>query len=60
MARCELRSRDDAEIDGLIQERDRLRQAGDYQAADRIRDDLAARDIIIEDGAEGVRWYRAR
>lgn len=53
-------SRDDAQIDELIQERDRLRRAGDYQAADRIRDDLAARGIIIEDGADGVRWYRAR
>ena len=30
----------------------------DFATADRIRDELAARGIVIEDSADGVRWRR--
>jgi len=51
---------DSAEIDALVRERDRLRGAREFAAADRIRDELETRGIAIEDGAQGARWYRVR
>jgi cysteinyl-tRNA synthetase len=53
-------SDDAAEIDSLVRERDRLRGARDFAAADRIRDELATRGIVIEDSNDGARWYRVR
>ena len=49
-----------AEIDALVSRRDQLRKERDFAAADRIRDELAARGIAIEDGGDGARWYRER
>jgi len=46
-------------IEHLLQERERLRSARDFQAADAIRDELANQGIVIEDGAGGTRWRRA-
>jgi cysteinyl-tRNA synthetase len=47
-----------AEIDAMLAQRTAARDNGDYAAADQIRDDLAARAIAIEDGADGTRWRR--
>jgi cysteinyl-tRNA synthetase len=47
-----------AEIDGLIEERHAARRRRDFAAADRIRDDLSARGVLLEDGAGGTRWKR--
>jgi cysteinyl-tRNA synthetase len=47
---------DAAEIDRLISERLAARKSKDFAAADRIRDDLAARGIVLEDGAGGTTW----
>jgi cysteinyl-tRNA synthetase len=44
------------EIDRLVAERDEARRAQDFGKADRIRDSLSARGIVLEDGAGGTRW----
>ena len=45
-------------MDGLVAARARARNARDWARADAIRDDLAEVGILIEDSADGVRWYR--
>jgi cysteinyl-tRNA synthetase len=40
----------------MISRRDEARAAKDWAAADRIRDELLARDIILEDTPHGTRW----
>jgi cysteinyl-tRNA synthetase len=47
-----------AAIDQLLAERDAARAQKDFAVADRIRDELAAQGISIEDGAGGTRWRR--
>ena len=47
-----------AEIEGLIEERHAARRRRDFAAADRVRDDLAARGVLLEDGPAGTRWKR--
>ena len=50
---------DDAqEIDSLVQERMEARKRKDFKRSDEIRDDLAARGIILEDTAGGTKWKR--
>ncbi len=49
---------EDAEIDRRIEARLQARNNRDWAAADRIRDELIADGIEIEDGPEGTRWRR--
>jgi cysteinyl-tRNA synthetase len=49
---------DDAEIDALVEARVAARAAKDFAEADRIRDELAARGITLEDTAAGTLWHR--
>jgi cysteinyl-tRNA synthetase len=48
----------DAEIQALIDERQDARHRRDFARGDEIRDELAARGIILEDTRDGVRWKR--
>ncbi len=48
----------DAQIETLIQQRIDAKQAKAWAEADRIRDELQAQGVIVEDGAGGSRWRR--
>jgi cysteinyl-tRNA synthetase len=48
----------DSEIQNLIDERQEARRRRDFSRADQIRDELAARRIVLEDTKDGVRWKR--
>jgi cysteinyl-tRNA synthetase len=49
---------DPAEIERLVQARIAARKARDWAESDRIRDALAARGILLEDGPAGTSWRR--
>jgi cysteinyl-tRNA synthetase len=49
---------DVAEIERLIVERREARQRREFARADAIRQDLAARGILLEDSPTGTRWKR--
>ena len=49
---------DHDEIERLIEERNAARRRRDFAEADRLRDALTSRGIILEDGAGATRWKR--
>ena len=49
---------DPAEIDRLVQARIAARKSRDFAASDRIRDELAAKGVVLEDGPAGTTWRR--
>lgn len=48
----------DSEVQALIDERQEARRRREFARGDEIRDQLAARGIILEDTKDGVRWKR--
>ncbi|MDO5725756.1 MAG: cysteine--tRNA ligase [Tissierellia bacterium] len=50
---------DDEEILKLIEERNEARKNKNFELADKIRDDLLAKGIILEDTRDGVKFRRA-
>ena len=49
----------DQEIEDLLEQRAQARADKDFATADRIRDELASADVVIEDSVNGVVWHRA-
>ena len=48
----------DSEIEALIEQRTQARKDRNWAEADRIRDELKAKGIVLEDTAKGVKWHR--
>ena len=49
----------DDEIEALIAERQAARKEKNFARADEIRDELAAKGIVLLDTREGVKWKKA-
>lgn len=49
----------DDEIEALIEARNEARKNKNWAEADRIRDELKAQGIVLEDTPQGVKWHRA-
>jgi cysteinyl-tRNA synthetase len=49
----------EAEIENLIEARLAARKAKNFKEADRIRDDLKTKGVVLEDGPKGTTWKRA-
>ena len=48
----------DSEVETLIAQRTEARKNKNWAEADRIRDELKAMGIVLEDTAQGVKWHR--
>lgn len=48
----------DSDIEALIEERQQARANKDWATADRIRDELKAKGIILKDTPQGVTWTK--
>lgn len=47
---------DSAKVEALLVERKEARANKDFKTSDRIRDELAAMNVIIKDGPQGTTW----
>jgi len=52
-------SSDAEEIDSLVAARTEAKLSKDFAEADRIREELSSRGVVLEDGPSGTIWYRS-
>ena len=50
----------DSTIEALIERREAARTERDFALSDRIRDELAALGVALQDTADGTRWIAQR
>jgi cysteinyl-tRNA synthetase len=48
----------ESEVEDLIRRRQEARAMRNWAEADRIREDLSQRGIVLEDTPQGIRWKR--
>jgi cysteinyl-tRNA synthetase len=48
---------EDPEIETLVNRRDEARERKEYQEADRIREELRLKNIVVEDTPYGTIWW---
>ena len=46
----------DEEVERLVAEREEARRARDFATADRLREELRERGVVVEDTRQGARW----
>ena len=51
---------DDAQVEALIAARNAARKAKDFKEADRIRDELAAMSVELEDKKDGTTAWKVK
>ncbi|MDQ2068937.1 cysteine--tRNA ligase [Natronospira bacteriovora] len=49
---------DASTIESMIEQRNQARKDRDFAEADRIRDELQAQGVVLEDGPDGTKWKR--
>jgi cysteinyl-tRNA synthetase len=50
----------EAEVQALIEQREKARRDKDYSRADEIRDRLRQMEVIVEDTPSGPRWKKEK
>lgn len=48
----------DSDIEALVEKRQEARKNKDWATADKIRDELKAKGIILKDTPQGVTWTK--
>ena len=56
----EVDDEEDRRIAAMVESRDRARRERDFATADRLRAELEARGVVLEDTPAGTRWKRVR
>jgi cysteinyl-tRNA synthetase len=49
----------DTKVEEMIEQRTQARKNKDFATADKIRDELKAMGIVLEDTPQGVKWHKA-